>query len=100
RVSALVGAWRINEPLARRPGVDLVVQRYEASVVDYELGRLLQQFFPLRIVDGREPLLEQRVHLRIRIAAPIPGAKALGLVIGRNQRAQWVRRLARGDAPA
>ena len=100
RERVLVGARHIGDAVARRPQVDLEVQRNDAGVVDRELGRALQQRLALGVVDGRERILGQRVDLAVRIAAAVRGAEALVAVVGHQQRLQRRRRFAGARAPA
>src|SRR5262245_45421315 len=74
---ALVGARRVADAFARCPHVLLVIERDDAAVRHGDLGGLLQQLLALRVVHCRQALLEQRIHLRIRVAAAVGRAHAL-----------------------
>src|SRR5262245_22744545 len=50
----LVGAGLVAEPAAHRPGVDLIVKRDDADVLDRDLGRAREQVGALLVVDGAE----------------------------------------------
>src|SRR5215472_15689893 len=89
-----------GEVAAHTPERHLIVERDDAGVLDAGLGRLREQARALLVVDGREGLLEDRVELRVRIAAAVGGAHALRGIVRREQRLQRRGGLAGIGAPA
>src|SRR3954454_6105016 len=67
RECALVCARRVDDALARRPQVFLVIERDDADVGHRDFGRLLQELFALGVIDSRERLVEQRIHFGIGV---------------------------------
>src|SRR5438128_2232902 len=55
----LVGTWRIRDAVARRPKVDLEMQRNNAAIIDRQLSCALQQSLALGIVDFLQRIIQQ-----------------------------------------
>src|SRR5688500_16261587 len=95
RHRVLVGARLVREAAAHRPGVDLVVQRDDADVLDRDLGGAREQVGALGVVDRGERVVDQLVDLRIGVAAAVRRSHAFLAVEGGEQRLERRGRLAR-----
>src|SRR5579859_5888 len=84
RLRVLVRIAFEGEIAAHAPERHFVVERNDAGVLDPRFRRLRKESRALLVVNGRERLLEQRVELRVGIAAAVGGTHALGGIVGRE----------------